>query len=212
MKPSVKRISRQKPQGRSRCSWTCNSQQATQLLQQANEKYNSKDMMGALKLYEDVIQQANVEATTRQKQAALYSATAIHAYFGDVELAQITLREAIRQGLDFEQAIQDPELVDIISSPQILIQLKRFNQTAQNALAARGRSKPGGSSSGSTARSSSPLDQDLSSILGSATSDQSDIDMSVGGVIKRVALVLAAGIGLGVALFYLGLEYAFPKY
>lgn len=32
------------------------------------------------------------EATTRQKQAALYSATAIHAYFGDVELAQITLR------------------------------------------------------------------------------------------------------------------------
>lgn len=32
------------------------------------------------------------DATTRQKQEALYGSTAVHATFGDVELAQITLR------------------------------------------------------------------------------------------------------------------------
>ena len=32
------------------------------------------------------------EVTTRQKHAALFGATAVHAAFGDVELAQITLR------------------------------------------------------------------------------------------------------------------------
>jgi hypothetical protein len=32
------------------------------------------------------------DLTTRQKQEALYGQTAVHATFGDVELAQITLR------------------------------------------------------------------------------------------------------------------------
>lgn len=31
-------------------------------------------------------------------------------------------------------------------------------------------------------------------------------------IIRRVLLVLLAAVGLGTALFYLGLEYAFPKY
>lgn len=35
--------------------------------------------------------------TTRQKQEALYGSTAVHATFGDVELAQITLRGWWRQ-------------------------------------------------------------------------------------------------------------------
>jgi hypothetical protein len=34
------------------------------------------------------------DLTTRQKQEALYGQTAVHATFGDVELAQITLRGA----------------------------------------------------------------------------------------------------------------------
>jgi hypothetical protein len=32
------------------------------------------------------------DIATRQRQAALYGSTAVHAAFGDVELAQITLR------------------------------------------------------------------------------------------------------------------------
>jgi hypothetical protein len=31
-------------------------------------------------------------------------------------------------------------------------------------------------------------------------------------IIKRVLLVLVAAVGLGTALFFLGLEYMFPKY
>jgi hypothetical protein len=77
-------------------------------------------------------------------------------------------------------------------SVQILIQLKRFNQTAQQALAARSRSikmpgMGGGSSSGSSSRAKtrpaagSPLEQDLGSILGTPDSDTAAIDTSVGG-------------------------------
>ena len=39
--------------------------------------------------------------------------------------------------------------------------------------------------------------------------DAESIDASIGGIIKRVALLLLALSGLGVALFYLGLKYAF---
>ena len=40
----------------------------------------------------------------------MFGNTAVHASFGDAELAQMTLRAAIQEGLDFEQALQDPEL------------------------------------------------------------------------------------------------------
>jgi hypothetical protein len=35
------------------------------------------------------------------------------------------------------------------------------------------------------------------------------IDASVGGIVKRVIILLAVLSGLGTALFYLGLKYAF---
>lgn len=192
------------------------SSKGSELLQQAKQKYSAKDLMGALKLYEDVLGQA--EATTRQKQEALYGSTAVHATFGDVELAQITLREAIKQGLDFEQALSDPDLPEFVTSPQILIQLKRFNQQAQTAMAARSKARAAPfASSNSRAKTrpaagSSPLSQDLGDILGSSTSDKAEVDTSVGAIVRRVALVVLAGIGLGTALFFIGLETLFPKY
>eukprot|EP00775_Hariotina_reticulata_P013781 gene13781-13902_t len=190
-------------------------QDGAELLRQADAKYVAKDLMGAMKLYEDVLAQEDV--ATRQRQAALYGSTAVHAAFGDVELAQITLREAIKQGLDFEQALADPDMVDLVTSPQILIQLKRFNQQAQQAVAARSRSRmPITGSVGRGAKtkrsSSSPLDQDLGSILGTPDSDTAAIDTSVGAIIKRVLLVVLVGCGLGTALFFIGLETLFPKY
>jgi hypothetical protein len=66
--------------------------QGAQLLVTARAKYEAKDLMGALKLFEDTL--AADGATARQRQAALFGATAVHATFGDVELAQITLRGA----------------------------------------------------------------------------------------------------------------------
>ncbi len=82
-----------------------------------------------------------------QRQAALFNSTAVHASFGDVELAQITLRgrmqaaaatrpscdlqtlrlhsecgavaDGITAGLDFDAALKDPAMVKFQSSPQV---------------------------------------------------------------------------------------------
>jgi hypothetical protein len=43
-----------------------------------------------------------------------------------------------------------------------------------------------------------------------ATADAEGIDASIGGIIKRVLLLLLALSGLGAALFYVGLKFAFP--
>ncbi|KAI8474722.1 MAG: hypothetical protein J3K34DRAFT_118347 [Monoraphidium minutum] len=207
-------------QGRMRAAVISCSAKATELLARANDRYRSKDLMAAMKLYEDVLGEDGV--TTRQKQAAFYGSTAVHASFGDIELAQITLREGIRNGLDFEQALSDPDLPDFVTSPQMLIQLRRFNGTAQGALAARAnraqamaRGGGGGGGGGGAARGGGiagvgggALKQDpLGSIIGSSTSDVAGVDTSIGAVIRRVLLLLLALTGLGVGLFYLGLEY-----
>jgi hypothetical protein len=52
---------------------------------------------------------------------------------------------------------------------------------------------------------------DLASILGSSRGDRAEVDTTVRAVLRRVALLVLAGFGLGAALFYLGLEYLFPK-
>jgi len=182
--------------------------------------------------------------TTRQKQTALYGSTAVHASFGDIELAQITLRggralgggsalfrglhckpaalvqlhcaphkplqshththqnpnssnppaippdrtaEGIRNGLDFEQCLSDPDLPGLVTSPQMLIQLRRFNTTAQQALSSRaaaaGKQQQRGriSGTGGGGGGMAPLKQDLGRILGTPTSDTAEIDTSVMG-------------------------------
>lgn len=40
--------------------------------------------------------------------------------------------------------------------------------------------------------------------------DAEGIDASIGGIIKRVLVLLLALSGLGTALFYVGLKFAFP--
>lgn len=78
-------------------------------------------------------------------------------------------------------------MAGVVWYSQILIQLKRFNQTMQRGLSTRARAKgvPGsaGASRGAKTKSAaaSPLDQDLGSILGTPESDTAAIDTSVGG-------------------------------
>ncbi|GIL49803.1 hypothetical protein Vafri_6032 [Volvox africanus] len=177
---------------------------ADAILEKAKAKYKEGDRLQAMKLYEDVL---NEEPTADQKRAALFGVTAVHAAFGDVELAQMTLREALRNGLDYEKALEDPTYVQMVTSPQITIQLRRFSQQVKNAMANRppterpygaGRSRPTGG-------------QDLDAILGSAGGVQAEVDTSIGGIARRVVLVVLAGVLLGTALWFLGLEYLFPK-
>ncbi|KAG2501907.1 hypothetical protein HYH03_000405 [Edaphochlamys debaryana] len=186
------------------------SAKADSILVKAKAKYEEGDRLQAMKLYEDVMAE---DPTPQQKVASLYGQTAVHAAFGDVELAQMTLREALRQGLSYEQALQDPTYVRMATSPQIEIQLRRFAQQITIAMANRPPTdKPYGAPARSRAPSSmAGMQQDLDSFMGSSSGDQAEVDTSVAAIAKRVALLLLAGTGLFIALFYLGLEYLFPK-
>jgi hypothetical protein len=72
-----------------------------------------------------------------------------------------------------------------MTSPQMLIQLRRFNTVAANKLAARGaagaaaaRGRIAGTGTGG---GPTPLNPDLGSVLGTPTSDRTEIDTSVIG-------------------------------
>jgi hypothetical protein len=193
------------------------SAEAEQLLSAGRAKYDGGDRMGALRLWEQALGTA---PTREQRLAALYNAACVHASFGDLELAQIPLKDAIFGGLNFAEALaaEDPRYVKLKASAQVLIQLRKFSEriAAEKARASSSPAAPppyaGSSSSGSGSSSSSKaggkglLGQDMSEVL---STDAESIDASIGGIIKRVAVLLLALSGLGVALFYLGLKYAF---
>lgn len=182
---------------------------ADTLLAQAKAKYERGDRMTAMKLYEDVLKEG---PTPSQRLAALYGCTAVHASFGDIELAQMTLRDAVREGLDYDKAVEDPANVTIVASPQVTIQLRRFAAQTVKAMASRpAPAPPRPSYSRSSSSSSGSSMPDMDAFVGSAKSEQAEVDTSIPAIIKRVALLLLVGLGLGTALFFLGLEYLFPK-
>jgi len=186
------------------------SSEARELLEAGRQKYDRGDRMGAVNIWEKAL---SMNPSVRERQVLLYSSTCVHASFGDAELAQVTLRDAIAAGLDFEQAMQDPELPRLQASQQVIIQLRKFAQTvaARQLKAASERQAAPRMAVSQPAASSSPrmtLGSDLSDML---STEMTGIDTSVLGVVKRVAGLLAAMAGLGVLLFYVGLKYAFPN-
>ena len=64
--------------------------QAEALLSQGRAKWDGGDRMGALRLWE---QSLDAAPTPDQRRAALFNAAAVHASFGDLELAQIPLKD-----------------------------------------------------------------------------------------------------------------------
>jgi hypothetical protein len=165
--------------------------------------------MGAVMLYEKALKR---DPTIEQRREALYHSTCAHAYAGDLEFAQVTLRDAIVAGLDFEAALQDPDLVKLQASQQVMIQLRKFAQKVQRGqqqggdAEAEAASVPRKSRAPTSQRIS--LNSDASQLLGT---DMTGIDTSVGGVIKRVALLLLVLSALGIVLFFVGFKYAFPE-
>ncbi len=69
--------------------------QAEQLLSAGRAKYDGGDRMGALRLWEQALGTA---PTREQRLAALYNAACVHASFGDLELAQIPLKDGALGG------------------------------------------------------------------------------------------------------------------
>lgn len=170
-------------------------------------KYESGDRMGALKLWEEVPRN---DPDEQQRLAALYNCTCVHACFGDVELAQITLRDAVLQGLDFKNVIQNPSefdeyAVNFIASQQVLIRLKKFSEAALKAASSGGVQQR--MSAPSARRSRDLMQEDLTSVL---ETDMTGIDTSIMGIVKRVLVLLVVLSAAGVGLWLLGLEYLFP--
>ena len=147
------------------------------MIAEAKKKYEANDRMGALNLWEESLKQ-NPE--NDQRVAALFNATCVHALFGDVELAQITLREAVQRGLDFSKAIQDPtgideSMVKFVASQQVLVRLRKFDEATRKAMGAAAAppsfSTPSSSSSSSaagTARKSMPSSSPYTSTSGNS--------------------------------------------
>lgn len=189
------------------------------MLAAGRDKYDNGDKMGALKLFEAALSK---DPTPFQKQDALYGATCVHASFGDLEIAKLPLRDAVQSGLDFDAALNDPSRIRLVTSQQVLIQLRKFADAARRQALSKGDSltlprevvaaaaaRPI-SRRGSVGPSSAKalLTEDMGDVL---QTDINDMDSSVWGIVRRVALLLLTLVGGGIALFYLGLEYAFPK-
>lgn len=202
--------------------------QAGQLLAAGKKKYDAGDRMGALQLWEDCLKN---DPDIEQRQAALFNTTCVHAGFGDVELAQITLRDAVQSGLDFKQAAEDPQtigpdVVRLVASQQVLIRLRKFNESvlkkaggtapppfASSSAGGGGASssRPIGTGRGGTtgsggSRGSALFEKDLSKVL---DTDMQGIDTSVFGIVRRVVVLLLALSVLGVVLFQVGIKYLF---
>lgn len=79
--------------------------QAETLLSQGRAKYEGGDRMGALRLWELALEQA---PTPDQRRAALFNAAAVHASFGDLELAQIPLKDGASARARGWFAVEEP--------------------------------------------------------------------------------------------------------
>ena len=190
--------------------------------------------------------------------AASWNATVVHCSFGDVELAQITLRDALAAGLDFDAALaaegrrvtgarvdevaaavaensssfsaaaaadgagggeDDPAAaaaaalrLPFAGSPQVASQLRKFARafaraSSSSSSGGSGSSRSGGGGGGAAA----PLYSSTSSSSPSSSPISVDgIDASPAAIAKRVAVLLAVLLGLGVGLYLYGLQYLYP--
>ena len=184
------------------------SAEARELLAAGKVKYESGDRMGALKLWEDV---PRYNPDDQERMTALYNCTCVHAGFGDVELAQITLRDAVLQGLYFKEVLVNPQMYDedavkFVASQQVQIRLKKFSEAALKAAEAKKNASLSRSSTVKPTRKTLMQD-DISDVL---ETDMTGIDTSILGIVKRVVVLLVILSGLGVGLWFVGLHYLFP--
>lgn len=179
------------------------SGEGTQLVAEGMEKYGQGDKMGALRCFERAAEQSE---SMEVKRAAYYNQCCCHTYFGDLELAQFALRDAILCGLDYAKAQEDPTLLRMEASAQVRNQLRSFASGRQSSSGTRQkrefeRMKREGTNRGANM---SPMQGMLEDI-----DTGSNVDVTVGGLVRRVSLVIVAFIavffGLTVLLqYYLG--------
>ncbi|KAK9803103.1 hypothetical protein WJX73_003826 [Symbiochloris irregularis] len=180
--------------------------EAAEALQEGRKKYDAGDRMGALRLFESALKK---DPSVEERQAALYDATCVHAGYGDVELAQQSLRDGVTAGLEFDAALKDPDRIKLDAPPQVQIQLKKFAITVKKVRAAVSPTAAAAvpaKAQGSKVSLSSFLDADMSTML---RTDITGMDTSIFGIVRRVGILLAVAVGGGALLFYLGLFLTF---
>ena len=73
-------------------------------LADGRQQFNAGDRMGAVRTWESAL---DLSPTPEEAQEVLWHCTCIHASFGDLELAKMTLRDAIGYGLDFDSVVDE---------------------------------------------------------------------------------------------------------
>lgn len=127
-------------------------------------------------------------------------------------VAQVPLRDAIGLGLDFEKALQspDPGMLKLKASQQVVIALKRFAKTVGTIAKERAEYNPVKGMQLTPAGVRTAMSQeDISNLVGTDMKG-AGMDKTLVGILKRVALLLLALIGMGVGLYIVGLQLLFP--
>eukprot|EP00192_Tetraselmis_astigmatica_P018905 CAMPEP_0117671922 /NCGR_PEP_ID=MMETSP0804-20121206/13617_1 /TAXON_ID=1074897 /ORGANISM="Tetraselmis astigmatica, Strain CCMP880" /LENGTH=252 /DNA_ID=CAMNT_0005480465 /DNA_START=58 /DNA_END=816 /DNA_ORIENTATION=+ len=187
------------------------SLKAQELTEEGKAFYTAGNRMGAMRCFEEALEEG---PTPEQRQAALYNIICCHASFGDVELAQITLRDAINAGLNFEAALEaavaNPNYVPFASSKQAKIQLKKFAETYAKSVAANARTKTAAPPvMGGKVIEKRSVQEILGTkdVSGMTSTELTGIDTSVGGIVARVLGLVVVLILSGVAAYFIGLDY-----
>jgi len=178
---------------------------AGEAIARGKERFKSGDMMGALKEWDAGLAQSPDE---EQRRELHFSSACVHAAFGDVELAKMSVRDAINAGLVWDEAVRREGYLELQASTQVKIQLRNFaDQVARGARRAREAEAAGPLTPAATPAPPRPRVSARTSVEELVGAKMADgMDVSVGGVVRRVAFLLAALIGLGVALYFAGLQ------
>ena len=198
-------------------------------LARGRARFADGDRGGALRDFEACLGAA---PGLEERVDALYGATSCHASFGDYESCQITLREAIVLGLDFEEALRDPARVRWTSSAQLKQQLGRYAASVKRkkekgefaqeladrqaqAEAAR-RAAAGGAAGGEgpakkvlTRTMFVDMYSESESQLQEVLEGDDDLDMSILGIAKRVGTLVGVGVAAFALLWVAGYFYYF---
>lgn len=210
------------------------SSSSADLIEQGIVKYNELDRTSAINLFEQASEPRN-RPSPKQLQTALLGATCSHAYFGDIELAKVTLRAAVEAGLDYESAMADPACpFKLEASSQARVQLRDIARKAAAALdttASTSKGKAASSASalpplqrgggmpaaaaGASKMTLPPLDLNAkprgAAPPGLETVEIKGMDTTPLGVVKRVAGLIVVGVIGFAVLFGIGLA-TFPQF
>mmetsp|Transcript_36915 Transcript_36915/g.94420 ORF Transcript_36915/g.94420 Transcript_36915/m.94420 type:complete len:252 (-) Transcript_36915:466-1221(-) len=195
---------------RRRCLCVRSSMKSQELLDEGKALVTAGNRMGAIRAFEEALAE---DPSPAQRQESLYSIMVCHASFGDVELAQITLREAIQAGLTLDDALRNDSYLPFTASKQAQIQLRKFSEIYIKSVQKAEAQAPAPATLDSATLNKSRPKKSVQELLGTrdvsgmTSTTLTGIDTSVAGIFARVAALVAFLIVFGIAAYFIGLDY-----